>query len=205
MQKTIFFILLTTFIQCTSVQKKNIVSCQKMNQKSMDYLYSFQMSGDSTLLDSALIITNKALAGCEDLKLLLSFRKLDILSKKHDYLKALNFIKSLEDPLFKDLPYYNHYLQNRFRAMDFQAKGDLNKRNKYLKIITNNLNQFISSHQETIDSLAQLSNVDNILNNPFHFPLVQYFYCKSILYGYDSTKIELDALQKKKAIQEQIE
>lgn len=198
MVKIILLVVVLTFSQCALSTKKDKDWCEKMNQKSADYIYNFQMSDNSAYLDSALVCVDKSLKECGEFKQILSFRKLDILSKKYDYQEAISFIKSFDNPLFKDLPYYNNYLLNRYKAMSQQFNGDIEKRDYYLKITIGDLEQFILQNEEEIDLMFNLTDVNDILGNPLHFVIPQYYYSKSILYGYDSVKIELDSLQKLK-------
>ena len=196
MVRLIFILLL---YQCTSI-KKDEDWCKKMNKKSVDYIFNFQIKGDSAFLDSALVCTNIALEACSDQKVVLTFRKLDILSKKRKFSDAVSFIKSLGNPLFADLPYYNNFLLNRYRAMNYQLKGDVLNRNNCLKNIMNEAQQFILLNNDKMDSLYRSNDINKILQNPLHFIPIQYYYSKSILYGSDSIKKEIDLLKRTKKI-----
>lgn len=194
MQKIIFILIFVSLCQCIS-QKKDIMSCEEMNKKSVDYILNFQINGDTTYLDSALTIINSALEKCSEQKIILSFRKLDVLAKKQDYPEAISFIKSLNKPIFIDLPYYNVYLLNRFKAMSYQLKGDTVGRNKCLRTNIQLLHQFLEKNKQKIYPMYE-EDLNNILQNPLHFAPIQFYYCKSLLSGYETVKLELDSLQK---------
>lgn len=188
-----FFALIIFFSQCNSQNEIDSVSCKNINKKTLDFIYNFQMYNDTIYLDSALVYTNFALEKCQKQKELFSFRKLDILSKKHDYLKAVLFIQSIDYPLISDLPYYNEYIENRFLAMNFHFKNEYLKRDSCLKIIINQLEEFMQQNKRKINSLIVLKDVNKIYKNSLSTTYTQYFYTKSILYGYRKTKLELDS------------
>lgn len=194
---TLFIIVVLSFCQCVS-DKKDDEWCKKMNQKSTDYIFNFQMSGDSVFLDSALYCTNEALKNCSEFNMLLSFRKLGILSIKRDFPQAISFINTFEGPMVIELPYYNNYLLNRFKAMNYQWEGDTLRRNIALKTIIVDIDGFVSQNKKGIDSLFNLKDIQDILKNPLHFAPVQYYYIKSILCGNKNVQTELDSLQKVK-------
>lgn len=198
MVRIILLIVVFSFLQCGFNTKKDMKWCENMNQKSADYVYKFQMSGNSIYLDSALVCVNNTLNECGKSNMLLSFRKLDILSKKHDYHQAISFVKSIDSPLFKELPYYNNYLLNRYEAMNQQFEGNIENRNHYLKIIIRDLEQFILQNEKQIDLMFNKVDMNDILANPLHFVIPQYYYCRSKLYGYNHVMIELDSLKESK-------
>lgn len=197
--KLTYILLILLMFQCASVSRGDDW-CKKIKQKSFDYIFNFQMKGDSAYLDSALVLVDSALVKCKDQKLLFSFRKIDVLSKKRDFSEAIWFVKSLDSTLYPGLPYYNDYLINRFNAMSYQIKGDLGNRDKYLKIIIAEVQKFISLDEGKVDSLYHTKDFNEILRNPLHISIIQYYYAKSILQGYDSVKLELDSLQSIKNI-----
>lgn len=200
--KRVFYILVILLIcQCTSISKVDDY-CKKLNQQSVDYIYNFQMEGDSTYLDSALVCINSALEKCKEQNELFIFRKLDVLSKKRDFSEAIYLVDSVNRPLFPRLPYYNAYLINRFKAMDYQLKGDLKNRNKCLKIITDDIQKFISLNEGKVDSLYHTTDIEEILRNPLHFTVIQFYYSKSIMQGSDFVMLELESLQSQKHINE---
>ena len=195
----LFFIPVILFSQCDTKKKKDIIRCKNITEKTAKYIYQFQMTDDSLYLDSALTYTNKALKKCNEDKdkILFSFRKIDILSKKHDYLSAIRFIKSVNYSFVSDLPYYNDFLSNRFQAMEYHYKKKYIKRDSCLMIINKTLENFMKQNKEKIDSLVALKNINEILNNSLHLTYIQYFYTRSVLFGYKKTKSELDSCQKK--------
>lgn len=196
MKKLLFIIIVVlSLCQCVSGRKDD-EWCKKMNQRSADYIFNFQMSKDSVFLDTALYCTEEALNSCIKLKKLLSFRKLGILSMRHDYPQAISFIETFEDPMIKELPYYNNYLLNRFKAMSYQWEGDTLKCNTVLRTTMINIGTFISQNSKSIDYLFNTNDLNEILKNPLHFALVQYYYIKSVLYGCAKVQVELDSLQK---------
>jgi hypothetical protein len=203
MLKSAYKIFVTFLIigKCNSTSE-NVDWCETINQKTMDYIYNFQMFEDTLYLDSALVFTDSALNNCESEKfnLTLTFRKLDILTKKQDYSGAISFVKSIDKPLISDLPYYNEYLVNRYKAMKNQSEGDMIARNSLIRTNINELQQFITKNRKKIDSLYHSESFDEILQNSLHFPPVQYYYNKSIIYGNDSIKAELDLLKMEKNI-----
>ena len=158
------------FSKCDAQKKEDSIWCKNISQKTIEYIYEFQMSENSLYLDSALVYTNEALGKCNKNKILYSFRKLDILSKKNDYLQAISFLKSLNYPLISELPYFNGYLLNKLQAMEYHYKKE-------------------------IDSLLVLKNFNEILKNPQWITYTQYFYIKTMLYGYAKTKLEIDSCQ----------
>jgi len=199
MFRLIFVLFILLLFQGASIRKDEDW-CKTMNKKSVDYIFNFQIKGDSAYLDSALVCTNIALEGCSNLKVVLSYRKLDILSKKRKFSDAIYFLKSFDNPLLADLPYYNNFLLYRYKAMDYHSKGDIVNRNKCLKAIMDEVQQFILLNNDKMDSLYHSEDIKNILQNPLHFAPIQYYYSKSILYGSDNIKRELDSLQSTKKI-----
>ena len=191
----LFSVLFLT--QCAS-QKKDKNYCERINNTTADYVYKFQVGGDSIYLDSALFWINKALKRCEDQKILI-FRKLDILVKQYKFQEAIDMVRESPRPYFKALPYYNAYLENRFEAMNDQLKGDTTARNKNLGKSMRLVGNFIKRNKKEIDSLYK-ENITNILQTPLHFAPIQYYYCKSLLYGNSIVMRELDSLQKEEGI-----
>ncbi len=180
---------------CDAQKREDSTWCKNISEKTIEYIFKFQINDDSLYLDSALVYTNKGLEKCNKYKILFSFRKLDILSKKKEYLQAISFIKSIEYPLIPELPYFNRYLLNRYKAMEYHLKKENIKRDNCLKIIISELDEYMNKNEEKLNSLLVLKDFKSILNNPEWITYTQYFYTKSILYGYPKTKLELDSCQ----------
>jgi len=192
----LLFILL--FSQCESSTQRYIDLCEKNNVKSSELISQFYMDNDTLHLDSALIYIDEIYQKCDDLKGLLSLRKLSIYSMKKDYSKALLFINTFNDGFFGDLTYFKNFLLNRFNAMRFQDIGDLKKRNDYLKFIVNDLEGFLVSNEGKVNSLFKLSDVEEILRNPISTPVIQYYYYKAMLEGTERTEAKLKLREKTK-------
>jgi len=193
--RVVLLLFMVSLVRCSANREKT-GRCNGMNQRSVNYISSFSMQGDTAYLDTALSLTDSALKDCKQYSTIFFFRKLDILSRKHDYPAAIDLIRSLDKPVFNELSYYNNYLLNRFRAMYYQEKGDLPERNQCLENNLRDLEHFITLHEGTINSLIAYPDPDSILNNPLHMPFVQYYYCRSVLNGPQKTKAELDSLRK---------
>ncbi|MDA3865633.1 MAG: hypothetical protein PF489_02660 [Salinivirgaceae bacterium] len=195
---TVFTIILYS---CHS-NKKNYDDdwCKKMEKISADCMFKYQINDDAKYLDSALFTTDKALRECSKQKVLFSFRKLDILSKQQDYTEAISFIKSMNEPIISELTYYNDYLENRYKAMYYQSKGNLTKRDSCLNLILLDMQSFIKKNNERIIDLLRSEDVNTILENSFAVVYIQYFYTKSILEGTENIKVELDSLQSSREI-----
>lgn len=190
MSKLIFsFIFL--FSQCVSSTQKDIDICEKNNVKSSELISQFYIDNDTLLLDSALFYIDEIYQKCDNLKGLLSLRKLGLFSMTKDYSKALVFINSLNADFFGDLTYFNSFLMNRFNAMLYQDIGDLDKRNEYLKFIVNEIEDFLVDNEEKVNSLFSLSEIEDILSKPISTSLMQYYYYKALLDGIENIEAEL--------------
>lgn len=204
--KNIIYLILVGYIfliiSCSLENSKKDDWCQDVVQKTSDYIYNYQMSDNMEYLDSALILTNKALGKCAEFDMLLKSRKLDILSKRREFNEAILYVKSFEKPYVNDLDYYNNYLIQRFTVMQYQFEGDTSKRNDCLKIIINTLGKYIERNKSELDTLILYEDVDEILKNPLSIPFIQYYYMRSALMGFDESKKELDTLLFNKKINE---
>lgn len=206
MKNIIYGILVGSIVltsSCSFKKNKKDDWCQNTVQKTSDYIYNYQMSDNIEYLDSALILTNKALGECPEFSMLFKSRKLDILAKKQDFNEAILFIKSFEKPFVNDLDYYNKYLINRFTIMQYQLEGDTLKRNDCLQATIKILGKFIERNKGALDSLVLHEDVDELLKNTLSIPFIQYYYMTSVLLGVDESKKELDSLRITKNINEE--
>ena len=201
MVKTKILILIALLIvdlfsyQCSSNKKYTKVKCQECNEKSYEFLNKFFINNDTLLLDSSSFYIHQAINNCKKYNKIIIFRELTILSLKHDYDKALLFIDKYVWEM-DDLPYYKSVLKKRFRAMKLQSKGNMIERNEYLKSTVSEIDEFIGLNKRKVDSLFKMKDIKDILNNPLHMAIIQDYYYKSLLYGPDSIKKELDSIQK---------
>ena len=199
-------ILLTIMVMisnCNSERDKKDDWCKSVAQTTDNYIYTYEISNNLKYLDSALILTNKAIEDCPGYIMLMNSRKLDILTKKQDFAEAISFIESFETPFLNGLDYYNNYLLKRFTAMQYQLEGDISRRNEYLKSIIEMLEKVIQENRTVLDTLILHENVDELLGNTLSIPYVQYYYIKSVLLGIDVVKNELDSLNQTTDINEE--
>ncbi len=175
-------------------EKNDDTWCEQMNMKTANLILNYQMTENVKYLDTALVYVNQSLEKIKGQKFrtLFAFRKVDILIKTHEYQQAANFVNSIDYELFKELSYYNKYLMCRIMAMEQQYKNNLEKRNVYLKLIIDDLNSFISKNEKKLRQMYISTDFNSILDNPFHFALIQYYSSKAVLDGYEATKKELD-------------
>jgi len=195
----VFFIISFTFIQCSIVSSydKN-EKCEENNVRSSELITEFYFDNNYSHLDSALYYIDEVYKSCEDreLNILLAFRKLSIYSIKNQFSEALKFIDTFDDAIFDDLPYYKDLLINRFKAMKAQSEADTITRNIYLEKVILDIEKYLSENNEDIDKMLNLSNVEDILINPYSTAVTQLYYYRSILRGRNEIIEELDSLQK---------
>ena len=190
----VLLIVALFFYQCSSNKKYTKVKCEEYNEKSYEFLNSFFIDNDTLLLDSSSFYVYQAINNCEEYNKIIIFRELTILSLKHDYDKALLFIDKYVWEM-DELPYYKSVLKKRFRAMELQSKGNMIERNKYLKSAVTEIDEFIVLNKTKVESLFK-KDIKDILINPLHMAIIQNYYYKSLLYGSESIKKELDSIQK---------
>lgn len=189
-----------SFSQCDTIAKNNDDKCKEYNKKSTELINSFYMNEDSLYLDSALFYIEKGLEKCEEYESLFSLRKLSVLSLQQNYSEGLLFVKTFDEEMFSDLPYFKNLLLNRFKAMNSLSKGDTVERNSYLNYIIKDLKDFLNSHKKEIDSIYKLDNAQEILNSPYSTSIIQFYYYRSILEGDESIKKELNVLKDKESV-----
>jgi len=199
----ILVIFIVVMSNCNSERNKKDDWCQSVVQITANYIYTYQLSDNIEYLDSALALTNKALESCPELSMLMKSRKIDILTKKQDFAEAISFIESFETPYIDGLNYYNDYLLKRFAAMQHQIDGDISQRDDSLRSILEMLEKVTQENKIALDTLIVHDDVDELLENTFSIPYVQYYYIKSVLLGIDVVKNELDSLNQATDINEE--
>ncbi len=195
MERTTQSFISTFFISITLVLLShgcNSQDCQELNNRSAQLIDDYYFDNNRIHLDSALIYIEEVIKACPDKYFkLLSIRRLAIYALTKDFDKALNEIKSLSGNIV-DLPYYNDFLYKRFLAMKALNNRDTITCNRLLRSIILDITQFITIHKLDVDSVVKLDDLREVLRSSITFPLVQYYYYRSLLYGYDSIFNEIN-------------
>jgi hypothetical protein len=191
------FLYVSFFYQCTSCPESSIDWCEFVKKRSAELIYNFYNDNDTVHLDSALNQINEAIENCEKYSELLSYRKLSILSLKHEYQEALLFIKSTDDKKFNWSTYSKTILYKRFQAMQSQYHGNIIERNDYLDSIIKEIEVYIILNQQKIDSIFIIPNIEEILKDTLSTTIIQYYYYRSIMEGINTIEKELTLKQEK--------
>lgn len=165
---------------------------QDFNLISANFLNEYQLLEDSTLLDSALFYTELGLVTTT--KVIFVGRKLCILSIKHDYDAGLDFIKSINKPIFPSFPYYDDVLFKRFQAMKYLYLGDSIKYYNVVNSIIREIEPYFFEKQELFDSICK-NDLELILKNEHIFLFFQYYYYQSLILDHDTFSNELIKMQ----------
>jgi hypothetical protein len=191
MKPLILFLALPLMI-CISSSKCNhkpdnpMTFCDSLDYKSAEYVYLYQMESDISYADSAIDEINTALSKCSDVSLQnkLKIRKLGLLATKEEYQEALEFInRSVGDEIIPGLTYYKGFLTYRFNAMHFQHTGNYSDRDSCLRLLTLDIEDFLKQNERKVSRLKKETAVKDLLKNPLHIPVMQYYYYQSILMG----------------------
>lgn len=158
-------------------ENKSNISCDTLNKKSSTWLYEYYTTHDKNMLDSACFYTEKGIINCDKHSKTFILRKLCILSEQNEFLVAVRFIESLDNPLFYELPYYNSLLLHRFKAMNATFK-ETNVFDENINKCNSILANYFENHSMELDSIIHLTNIDDILSNPMSTALTQYFQYK---------------------------
>jgi len=191
-------IIILLFFHCISKKDENISKCKEINQETAELIHEFYLDNNNSHLDSALKYLDEYLEKCKKYELLFSLRKLSILSLKKEYYDAIMFIETFEDNMFGDLPYFKTLLLYRFKAMQAHSSGKIKKRDNYLDSIIKELGKFVQENKNEVDSLLQIDDVEDVLNNSLSTTLIQYYYYKSILEGHEKVESEVYSVFDKK-------
>jgi len=201
-------LLMLSLSQCTLNPTRQIDErCNLLNRQSAVFLTEFHFDNDSTYLDSALYVINQALeiCDCEELRILLSFRKLAVLSLTRDYEQALQFIKLLENEEL-DLvlfPFSGNVLYRRFQAMQAQYLGNMTERNEHLRFIVNRIADYLMENRQEVDAIFTVSDATGVLKG-IGMAIIQYYYYRSVLEGVDVVTAELVLMQEKEGINKDV-
>jgi hypothetical protein len=149
------------------------------------------MHDDVAYLDSALFYIDEVFGKCKKDDPMMALRKLQVYAYQHDMSNAIKFISTLDSSLFYPF-YYKNLLLNRFKAMAAQEKGDTLNKNIFLENIVSDIKEFISLHQDELDTLMQSQS---ILQSPYSFAPIQFYYYKSQIEGIEKINTEIDSLQ----------
>lgn len=172
----IFF--LVSFTQCNNKTKK--INCDEINERSAQFINQYYTDNNNEYLDSALFYTDKGIDNCSNYKNILSLRKLNVLTEQQKFSEAIKFIGTFDKEMFSDLPYYQEFLINRFKAMEAIKENDINKRDKYLEECVTMVDNYLLANKVKVDSLLKQSSIDSILKSPLSTALTQYYYYKSV-------------------------
>lgn len=192
MKSAITIFLSFICIQCNT--QEQVDKCHINNEKSARCILEYQMTGNTTCLDSALFYINEVFGACQN-DYGLALRKVAIYTEKRDYEQAIDFIDSLDRRLYY-LPYYKNLVLNRVKAMKAQSEGDPVTRNKFINAIILEVGDYMVQHKNEIDSFIKLPNIQSILTSRFNMIPIQYYYYKSMVEGIDKTKSQVDSLQR---------
>ncbi|MDR2835968.1 MAG: hypothetical protein LBV69_07230 [Bacteroidales bacterium] len=173
--------------------------CEQMfietSKKYEDYYFSH--STNYQKLDSSLLLIDTMLCRCKYNYINITISKLMILSEKKDYKTAIKFIKSLDN----DFPiYWQSIYLKRFEAMQAQEIHYISKKNKLIKKIILDIEEYLtlSSNSNIVDSVLKLQNIEDIKKFDKHVAIIQYYYYRCQLEGNSVINYELDSLQKTK-------
>lgn len=192
-----FFIVIIVLLNCKS--KNNAIEnsfCDELNEKTAELVFRYQVFKDSLALDSALYLIEMSINQCPKFESLLRMRWLGILSNKREYEKAITYVDTSSLIFFRDITYFNSFLQNKFRAMDAYSKGDMTTCNIYLQKIDSEIISFLEKNNEEKITFLNEKNINNMTNSPMFFVFVQYFSNKFYLEGEVSVRGELDNLKR---------
>jgi hypothetical protein len=192
-----YIIFFFCVIQSCNSASQNDSLCEKCNIASSNLVYEFEIEGDSTKLDSALYYVELGIANCPKYKGNLILRKLGILSFKRDYDTGIEFIPTLKNPFFDDLPYYNSVLLKRFYAMRSLSQGDTVTYKQYVYSILDAITPFMIEHQAALDSLCKNDDMSTILANSLSFLHWQYYFYRAIIEDPVVLAKEFDLLRQK--------
>lgn len=172
--------------------------CDSCNELSALLYEQFYFTNDSSYLDSSLMVIDRALQECSDsnFHLILSMRKLSILSQKCEYGRAVSCIDSigLKDKL-SQYPYLQSIYHKRFLAMQYHKNEDYISQDSCLKLIVDELDTYISDNKESIDSLLGERDASSMEKSRFDLPMKQYFYYLTILKGKQEIDLVVDSLR----------
>jgi hypothetical protein len=188
---------------CNPTKEKEVNACENAKNISGQLINDFYIDNDSTYLDSAVHVIDKAICNCNDLdKKFLTLRKISIFSILKNYKEAIIYIETIDIEFFKNFPYSREFLSNRFKAMKYQNEEDTTNRNIYLQKCLSETNEFINNKQMQVDSLMTLPDFNDILSDPLTIRITQHYYYRSLLEGYEEIDKELLLLKSETKLNE---
>jgi hypothetical protein len=167
-----------------------------MNKKVADYQTNYVIQQDSNFLrlDSALVLIDTMLCDCSGIYAGLITAKLRILSIECRYDAALDLINSL-DSNNKIFPLDKLVLTKRFQAMKAQSLGNTQLRNSLIIEIKDYLNNYLYSNKSEVDSILQLSDIDDIMKYNGIFKIIGYYYYLSQIDGTEKALTQINTLK----------
>lgn len=193
---------ITAFSSCNRANStKNSAAvdcyCDSCNEVSAMLYEQFYFTNDSAYLDSSLLVTDKALQKCQksELQLTLYFRKLSLLTQKHELEQAISYLDSLDLKEHIAFPYLQDVYHNRLLAMKFHQEGNVISQDSCLNLIVDKISDYLAENKETVDSILGEKDVVSITRSCIDFPIKQYFYYLTVLKGKQEIGSIVDSLQ----------
>lgn len=141
---------------CNGTTKKNNANnCTTLYNQANNKLNEYYTTNNDSCLHQSLNFTEEALSFCPEYKVRLVDLKITLLILLHEYEKGYEFINLLNENDFSK-PYKKNLYLKTFKALSYDAKGNLLGRDSCLKEIEAEIGSYISEHSLDEEAIADL-------------------------------------------------